>query len=285
MKRNDASIKEEYLMLDKEYLAILQQIKELKNVSYDLMVEIHDSENTIKKSKDKIVELQELVDSLTATTNRNKDEYNALQSDIKIFETRKESLATELAQMKKQVDAITNKEICQRALSANIKNTYHATLKKTTSTTPIITEFCKHKEYEFLILNANMTLPGYKSFSYIVIRANTIITGTVANIPTMTEIKSVSGKSISGVNIPRMQFLKEHILEASRHNSVIKSNQIIPLSEPCPIGGQSDSNQEGYGWEWDWSNGIGDCYEGTYYGEMTGFSVIGIQINEPSYYM
>ena len=103
MKRNNASIKEEYLILDKEYLAILQQIKELKNVSYDLMVEIHDSENTIKKSKDKIVELQELVDSLTATTNRNKDEYNALQSDIKIFETRKESLATELAQMKNKL--------------------------------------------------------------------------------------------------------------------------------------------------------------------------------------
>lgn len=285
MKRNDVNIKEEYLRLDKEYQSILQKTKELKDISYDLMVEIHDNENTIKQSSTKIVELQELVDSLTITTNRNRDEYNALQSDIKIFETRKESLATELARMKKQVDTITNKEICQRALSANIKNSYRATLKKTTSTTPIITEFCKHKEYEFLILNANMTLPSYKSFSYIVIRANTTITGMVANIPTMTEIKSVSGKSISGVNIPRMQFLKEHILEVVKRNAITKSKQIIPLLEPCPIGGQSDSNQEGYGWEWDWSDGIGDYYEGTYYGEMTGFSVIGIQINEPSYYM
>lgn len=279
-----AKIKEEYSMLDKEYQMISHKIQELKDISYDLMVEISDNENTIEKSKQKIAELQVLVDELVTTTEKNRIEYTDLQSEIKTLQTRQKSLATELDQKKKQVDTITNKEICQSALSANAKNSYRAILKKTTSTTPIITEFCKNKQYEFLILNANMRLPSYNSFSYIVIRANTTITGMVENIPTMTEIKSVSGKSISSVNIPRMQFLKEHILEVARRNVITKPRQIIPLSEPCPIGGQSDSNQEGYGWEWDWSGGIGDYYEGTYYGEMTGFSVIGIQINEPNYW-
>lgn len=92
-----------------------------------------------------------------------------------------------------------------------------------------------------------MRLPNHKAFSYIVIRANTTIAKRKENVPTMTEIKSVSGKSISGVGIPRMQFLKEHILKETNNNKNFTTNQIIPFSEPCPIGGQADSNQEGYG--------------------------------------
>ena len=30
-----------------------------------------------------------------------------------------------------------------------------------------------------------------------------------------------------------------------------------------------------FGWEWDWSNGIGSYTEGTYYGEVTTFLIIG----------
>lgn len=104
------------------------------------------------------------------------------------------------------------------------------------------------------------------------------------NVPTMSEIKSVADKSISGVSIPRMQYLKKHIIDAASKYKNLTPNLIIPLSEPCPLGGQSDFNQQGYGWEWDWSYGIGDYTEGTYYGEMTGFSVIGIRINGSDYY-
>ena len=81
-----------------------------------------------------------------------------------------------------------------------------------------------------------------------------------------------------------MQYLKNHIIEAANKYKKLTPNLIIPLSEPCPLGGQSDFNQMGYGWEWNWSYGVGDYAEGTYYGEMTGFSVIGIKINPSSYF-
>lgn len=135
-----------------------------------------------------------------------------------------------------------------------------------------------------MVLNAGMRLPEYKKFSYIIIRSNKTIVGMQENVPTMSEIKSVADKSISGVSIPRMQYLKKHIIDAASKYKNLTPNLIIPLSEPCPLGGQSDFNQQGYGWEWDWSYGIGDYTEGTYYGEMTGFSVIGIRINGSDYY-
>lgn len=281
---NQNKILEEYTKLSEEYKVISEKIKELNSDVIDLQSEISSSQNHIKRAEIQISELQESIITHNKSLNENKEQYSLVLEELEELRKKQNELEVVLAQKKKQVEMISNKEICQRALQVNAKNTYRATLKKTTSTTPIITKFCEHKENEFLILNANMTLPNGKGFSYIVVRSNTIITGTVENIPTMTEIKSVAGKNIKNVTIPRMQYLKEHVLEVARRNLVTDPMQIIPLSEPCPIGGQSDFNQSGYGWEWDWSYGIGDYTEGTYYGEMTGFHVIGIQMNEPSYY-
>lgn len=156
-------------------------------------------------------------------------------------------------------------------------------MRKTTSTTPIITEYCK-SDKEFMVLNTRMRLPEYKQFSYIIVRSNKTIVEAQKNVPTMSEIKSVADKSISNVNIPRMQYLKEHIIAAASQCKNLTPNLIIPLSEPCPIGGQADFNQIGYGGEWNWLYGIGNYTEGTYYGEMTGFYVIGIMINQQNYY-
>ena len=44
-------------------------------------------------------------------------------------------------------------------------------------------------------------------------------------------------------------------------------------------------NQTGYGWEWDWSNGCGDYIEGTYYGEVTTFFVIGFIFRGNKYFL
>lgn len=284
MEKTIQQIKQKYSKMEEEYCSISCDIAKIENKVLDLSVEISDAKTTIKKSQQEIIELQTLINSLTIATDKNEEEYNLLQNELKNLQMKEKTLSTELAQKKSQIDKISNMGICQTALSMNAKNSYRVKIKRTTNTTPIITEFCENKKYEFLILDADMRLPNHKAFSYIVIRANTIIAGRKENVPTMTEIKSVSGKSISYITIPRMQFLKEHILKEIKNNKNFPTNQIIPFSEPCPIGGQSDSNQEGYGWEWEWSYGIGDYTEGTYYGEMTGFSVIGIQINESDYY-
>lgn len=125
-----------------------------------------------------------------------------------------------------------------------------------------------------MILNAEMRLPDYKKFSYIIMKDNTRIVGTYEDLPTISEVKSVAGRTLSSVSIPRMQHLKECIISATKTYEALTSNLIIPLSEPCHIGGQSDYNQQGYG----------SYAARTYYGEMTGFVVIGIRINRPEYY-
>lgn len=272
-------IKREYKELEDKYHMLSQKSKLLEEQVNDLYIEINDNTHTIKKSKQEIIRLQELIDSLTFTTDNKQKEFDSLKEELETIQIKERLASNKLTRLKPQIEEITNIEICQTALTANMKNSYRVKLGKNTNTTPIITEFCKNKKYDFLILDASMMLTNSITFSYVVIRNNTVVIGTHDNVPTMTELKGTSGQFIERVNIPRMQFLKEHILDSVRQNKNIKNKQIIPFTKPCPIGGQSKYNQEGYGWKWEWLYGIGDYTEGTYYGEMTGFSIIGIQIN------
>ena len=94
---------------------------------------------------------------------------------------------------------------------------------------------------------------------------------TIANIPspTMTELKTFRPRRIPN----RMRPLWDKINQYD--NSKLKVGQKIQFDVPLPLGGQTYANQTGYGWEWDWSDGYGSYTEGTYYGEVTTFLIIG----------
>lgn len=276
-------LQKQYSSLKSRRNNIADEVEDLKDNERKLSYVITDEKSSVEHIENTIDSLQETLSDLNSLLETHEDEISDISDKLKSKDKELSDIDQQLADEKKQLDKLMNDELCKKSLTVNNKNSYFASLKKNTSTTPIVTEYCK-SDKEFMVLNAGMRLPEYKKFSYIIIRSNKTIVGTQKNIPTMSEIKSVADKSISSVSIPRMQYLKNHIIDAASQYKNLTPNLIIPLSEPCPIGGQSDFNQTGYGWEWIWEYGIGDYTEGTYYGEMTGFSVIGIRINRSDYY-
>ena len=276
-------LQEQYASLKSQRDNIADEVEYLKDNERKLSYVITDEKSSVEHIENTIESLQETLSDLNSLLEKHEDEISDISDKLESKDKELSDMDQQLANKKKQLDKLMNGELCKKSLTVNNKNSYFASLKKNTSTTPIVTEYCK-SDREFMVLNAGMRLPEYKKFSYIIIRSNKTIVGMQENVPTMSEIKSVADKSISGVSIPRMQYLKNHIIDAASKYKNLTPNLIIPLSEPCPLGGQSDFNQTGYGWEWNWSYGIGDCTEGTYYGEMTGFSVIGIRINRSDYY-
>ena len=276
-------LQEEYQKLKTQRDNFADQLGDLKDSERKLSYVIDDEKSSAEHIENTIDSLQETLFDLNSLLEKHENEISEIADKIKYADEELSDIDQQLADKKKQLDKLINDELCKKSLTVNNNNSYFASVKKTTSTTPIITAYCK-SDKEFMVLNAGMRLSEYKKFSYIIVRSNKTIVGVQENVPTMSELKSVADKSISGVNIPRMQYLKNHIIDAAGKYKNLTPNLIIPLSEPCPLGGQSDFNQTGYGWEWDWSYGIGDYTEGTYYGEMTGFSVIGIRINRSDYY-
>ena len=61
--------------------------------------------------------------------------------------------------------------------------------------------------------------------------------------------------------------------------NLFNTGELIPLEYAVHLRAQTSWNRIGYGWEWDWSGGIGDYTEGTFYGETTDFFIKYVIIN------
>ena len=53
------------------------------------------------------------------------------------------------------------------------------------------------------------------------------------------------------------------------------TKEIFYFSKPFHLRAQNSLNRTGYGWEWDWSDGVGSYIEGTEYGETTDYVFCG----------
>ena len=58
----------------------------------------------------------------------------------------------------------------------------------------------------------------------------------------------------------------------------VDKDRFYRFSKPYRLRAQNSKNRTGYGWEWDWSDGVGDHVEGTFYGETTDYVFAGVYI-------
>ena len=273
------------------------EIEEIDGQRYNLKHKLSSLEskkeellNDIDYEKEEIKDIEESIVSLQQELQKNKKSLSDNNQKLPI-------VVEKISDMKEKLDVIDREfnekiilfrkaeatELCQSSLTLNEENSYYVELTKTTSTTPIVTEYCNSNK-KFMVLNAFMGLSYSTTFSYIIAKSEKRILEMHEDIPTMTELKMVSGKYITDVDTPRMQLLKNNIIKIFKKKENVSAGLIIPLSTPCLIGGQSAKDQSGYGWSWDWSWASGNPIEGTFYGEMSGFYVIGIIINQSPYY-
>lgn len=201
----------EKLNLERNNLA--DKLEDLADREQELLDIVKNEKNSVKKMEGTIDVLQEMLYELYNLLEKHEDERLKVTESKKSVNKKLNELDKQLTRKNKQIEQILNDELCKKSLTVNEKNAYFVLLQRNTGTTPIITKYCK-SDKEFMVLDADMRLPTYNSFSYIIVKSNKTIVGTQENTPTMSELKSVAGRSISGVSIPRMQYLKKHIIDA-----------------------------------------------------------------------
>ena len=148
------------------------------------------------------------------------------------------------------------------------------TLSYDTTTTPIIDDYY-NSDYFFLVIRdffRNYRCVSGYSIDLVITRGYYNIPEHRIPAPTMTEIKKFVS---SGNAAKRLMPLKNEIVNiVSKTN--LKFGLCIPFEKPYPLGAQTFDDQTGYGWEWRF--GVLER-EGTLYGQVTPFFVLGIHIS------
>lgn len=153
------------------------------------------------------------------------------------------------------------------------KNTFSRQLNKDTKTVDLLDDFCSSGK-DFLLLRNQFYLNSYYYTASLIITRKYNEFDYDKTQPTMTELKQAAGKSISKVSTYRLLPLINKIKEIKKEIIDLDEEQIIIFEKPFLIGGQTSNNRTGYGSEWSY----GVYFEGTLYGEVTDFMVVGIKI-------
>lgn len=181
-----------------------------------------------------------------------------------------------------QLNNIQRQEIADSCVSCiyevNTDNSMYAFLDARTKTTPIMDKFYYSKK-KFLVFRKFGITSNWKSLSLVVMRSPYQVIKT-KDILTMTGLKESSPEHIYPVTyLRRLLLLPNLFKELSRYfrKGRLKMGARIPFTMPCHLGGQTFMNQTGYGSEYE-----GDMlvHEGTLYGEVTDFQIIGVIVEE-----
>lgn len=64
----------------------------------------------------------------------------------------------------------------------------------------------------------------------------------------------------------------------------VNTDKFYRFTTPFLLRAQNSSNLTGYGWEWDWTDGVGSYIKGTEYGETTQYAFVGAYITLGAHY-
>lgn len=229
---------EESIENEKYYKDNCDHFKHLKNLEY----------RKIKKLNKELIVEEETLQKCDKDYNNTLQDYRSAQKELK--------------------QALT-KKVLNSIYSVDKNNSITHYLAPTTPTTPIMDEF-ERSNKEFLILNGyyRYTKSKYYDFKFVVTKNKYDINCSELQ-PTMTELKKWEGAE-------RLRDIHKCLNEIFSSSDNYESGQKIPFSQPCRLGGQTYSNQTGYGNIYHWDQLV---YEGTKYGEVTDFLIIGIIIS------
>lgn len=251
---------------------LLAKIKETKNKQNELDAELTELPWIYSELEDlekEIAEIDKKVESLEKQKKfKNKEvkelktkisekNIQQMQNDLELFES-------QVQKMESEVSRIINEDFKTYINTMTDENTMTRYLSSGTQTTPIMDMFINDKEKDFLVLRG-----VFPDKDLVIGKKQQGIIVENVSAPTMTELKMFRYRHPPKRMLPLLDELKKY------DNLKIKEGQKVQFDTPLPLGAQTYANQTGYGWEWDWSNGYGSYTEGTYYGEVTTFLIIG----------
>ena len=196
------------------------------------------------------------------------------KNEIEIIEDHKASLENMLIEINKS-------EATQRLLNSinevNENNSIHVQLNADTKTTPIMDCF-NFSDKKFLVFDDAFFLKKCLRRVSLVIAKDFHGVNYRYNGLTMTDLKKIVKSFILDdilkyLNKDSREYpLYQELIVVSKKLKEDKTKKIMAFQKPCMIGGQTFSNQSGYGSEY---YGEDQIYQGTLYGETTKFMIIG----------
>ena len=237
-------------------------------IDYPFLPEgISDTEENIREIDNEIKRLQSKKDSEIKKLAKLKTKIQKL-NPVQLRET-SNALSKKIQMLETKIDKITNDDFKTFINTMNHKNTMTCSLFPETKTTPLMDMFATDQKKDFLVLR--MVIYGK---DIVITKRQPGIKIANVEAPTMTELKTWRNRRTTP---ERMEPL---LAEIRKYNNMgLKHGDKIQFDTPLPLGGQTYANQTGYGWEWDWTDGIGSCTEGTFYGEVTTFFIIGFIVD------
>lgn len=210
------------------------------------------------------------IDARIAELEAQSKEY---ERQIKELEKKKFQAESDIEDLETQVGTF---RVLSSVKEVTQENSMPVYLYKSTRTTPIMSKFCSSGK-KFLIIRWFMC-PGTCSYISLVVTKldwhiryldseMTMTDLKQEQLPSKTHIKAVAKSG----NTTRMSALYEELNKVL--SKPIKAGDKIPFEHPVRLGGQTYSNQTGYGRTY---YGYDDYDEGTLYGETTGFIIIGV---------
>ena len=167
-------------------------------------------------------------------------------------------------------------DVLNQIFQCSEENSMSIYLFPDTKTLEIMDEYTM-SDKKFLIIKQHFYLADIKESASLVIAKSRILTEKTNDVLTMTNLKvsydsRISASCLKYCNERFQELFTELVKIQSKKRKIGK---VVPFEKPCILGGQTNRNRIGYGWEY---NGSDLVYEGTLYGETTKFLIIGVII-------
>lgn len=255
---------------------LIAKLKEFRDKKHNIDNEISEMPFIYSEIDDLQKEIEK-INSEFAALAKEREEKSQKLSELKFkldrmnkIELQENSvlIEKEIKKKEEEIQKIIDEDFKSFIETMTEENTMSYYLSSDTSTTPIMDEFYNNNDKDFLVLKGI-----FSGKDLVITKKQRNVSVLDIPSPTMTELKTFRPSRIPD----RMRPLWDTI--SKYDTSKMKVGQKVQFDIPLPLGGQTYANQTGYGWEWDWSDGYGSYTEGTYYGEVTTFLIIGFVKN------
>ncbi|MBQ3509971.1 MAG: hypothetical protein IJA90_08160 [Peptococcaceae bacterium] len=254
---------------------------EINNNVYSLECDVEETQEEIDSLQTQIEELERKSQELMEKSEKQKILLESQRFELALQEQRQKQLEEDrdrleeaYEQAKKDYEKSFTKDFLNQVFLLSNKNSMQVNLYADTKTTQIMTDFEKSKkEFLYLYLGEPRFLVERDNKKYSV-KCGLIVTRNCGDVireglqPTMTNIKKWEDDG-------RLQPLTNAIIWALEEQETVIEGGVYPLGQPHQIGGQTKRNQTGYGSIY--HRGV-LCSQGTLYGEVTDFLVVGVKV-------
>lgn len=220
---------------------------------------------------------------LEAELAENDAKIKELTNEIKRIQDRQSALKNMLIKMN---EAEATQRLLNSIYEVNENNSIYVQLDAGTRTTPIMDNFY-YSDKKFLVFENAFYLSDCRSRVSLVITKGCNNVNYKYNGLTMTDLKKAV-KSYIGRNTlkylkkeSRIYPLYQELTSVAKKIQKDETTNVMAFQTPCMIGGQTYTNQSGYGSEYCGEDMI---YQGTLYGETSKFLIIGVITKERKYY-